>query len=40
LHRNFVKKFKDFGEVIEVTEKNRKVLPKKLVEKILSYIKK
>ncbi len=40
LHRNFVKKFKDFGEVIEVTEKDRKVLPKKLVEKILSYIKK
>ncbi|MEM7819190.1 MAG: NTPase [Candidatus Aenigmatarchaeota archaeon] len=34
LHRNFVGKFKDFGEIIEVTEKNRDLLPKTILELI------
>ncbi|MEM5882951.1 MAG: NTPase [Candidatus Aenigmatarchaeota archaeon] len=34
LHRSFVGKFKDFGEVIEVTKKNRDLLPKKILEMI------
>lgn len=35
LHRNFVNQFKQFGEIIEVTPKNREGLPKELV-KIIS----
>ncbi|MEM5843694.1 MAG: NTPase [Candidatus Aenigmatarchaeota archaeon] len=34
LHRNFVRKFNDFGEIIEVTEKNRNSLPKLILELI------
>ncbi len=40
LHRNFIKKFKDFGEIIEVNEKNRRYLPEELIKKIMGYIKK
>ena len=36
LHRNFVSEFKSFGRVIEVTEKNRDVLPQELVKYFLS----
>ncbi|MEM5790813.1 MAG: NTPase [Candidatus Aenigmatarchaeota archaeon] len=38
LHRNFIKKFKDFGEIIEVNEKNRNYLPINISRKILAYI--
>lgn len=38
LHRNFIKKFKDFGEIIEVNEKNRNYLPKEISKKILGYL--
>jgi nucleoside-triphosphatase len=34
LHRNFIKQFKDYGEVIEVTAKNRSLLPAKIVKLI------
>jgi len=34
LHRNFVKQFKDYGEVIEVTAKNRSQLPAKIARLI------
>jgi nucleoside-triphosphatase len=34
LHRNFVSKFKQYGEVIEVTHKNREKLPEKLAKAI------
>ena len=34
LHRNYVKQFKDYGEVIEITAKNRNQLPEKIVKLI------
>lgn len=34
LHRNYVKQFKDYGEVIEVTMKNRSELPEKIAKLI------
>lgn len=34
VHRNFVKQFKNYGEVIEVTQKNRERLPEKILKLI------
>ncbi|MEM5829137.1 MAG: NTPase [Candidatus Aenigmatarchaeota archaeon] len=34
LHRNFVKQFKQFGELIEVNQKNREKLPEKIAKSI------
>jgi len=34
LHRNYVKEFKQYGEVIEITAKNRNQLPEKIVKLI------
>ncbi|MEM5836241.1 MAG: NTPase [Candidatus Aenigmatarchaeota archaeon] len=34
LHRNFVKQFRQFGEVIEVTSRNREKLPEELIKSI------
>ncbi len=39
LHRNFVKEFENFGEIIEVRKENRDLLPKKLVGKVLELVK-
>ncbi len=38
LHRNFVKKFKDFGEIIEVNKENRRYLPEKLSKKVMNML--
>jgi nucleoside-triphosphatase THEP1 len=34
LHRNFLSKFKQFGEMIEVTQENREKLPEELAKTI------
>jgi len=34
LHRNLVNSFKEYGEVIEVTQRNRKNLPREIVKKV------
>lgn len=34
LHRSLVDNFKEYGEVIEVTEKNRRELPSKVIKKV------
>jgi len=36
LHRNFVKKFKDYGKIIEVTQSNRRKLPKEIAKEFIS----
>jgi len=36
LHRNFVKRFSEYGKVIEVTQSNREKLPKEIAKEFIS----